>query len=736
MVRLHKGLGLVATDKRQILSGNSYEPLFPKPQATDPLLTQKGEVEDTVQYCIKIVKATLKDTQLIAPMLKKVTLDETCRAIFDFFYKHYNYQIDSPTVEQLRRPARAWKDRKQGIDCDCFSISVSSVLTNLGIPHSFRITKYDGKSYFQHIYVVVPKFKDANLNIRNNYHVIDPVLNKYDVEAPGITEKKDTAMSLEGMPIQYLNGVNGSRLGREYDNLGDGLGSTDVDALYGQFCKCTKQHLINTRNTIAASPAKVSKMYDVKGLLGAYDELIGAWDNEAKREAVLEKLSGSEELLLNSNLQGLGDLIHGNDDELFGVITAELTGLSGLDGKKQEVRKQVIKKQEKKVNDAGKKVATKTASKIAPIKKGTKGTFTNIKNANKIVKPMVKKAGAQAKVVAKKVGKQIVKNNPVTLSARAGMLMAMKTNFGKIASRAIWGVRSAEEARAAGVTESYRQKSIKAYQKILHTFVDTLKGQEAALKKAIITGRASKVSKKLASKGALKGTDGLNGLGVVTEASITSALAFITPILAFMNSIFKTPSGKEETETGGVTALTSDDPYKVSPEIEPSTISAKDTVAIERTYKKQVEDAPIESSNEAEGTAAPAARSAASSSNSQSDYVDYGGKPDPEKARKYKEEQDAAYKAEEEALDAKNRNSSYYKDSNGIEWSYGKQIEKTPPTKDAVDQPETNGKTGLFVVGGLALAGIGIAMAKASSNKKKQAPVNGPAKKVKSIKLK
>jgi hypothetical protein len=92
------------------------------------------------------------------------------------------YENDDMGLEQLRTPARSWRDRKRGVDCDDFSIFCASVLTCKGIPYKFRITKYDGKSYFQHIYCV------ATINGREV--VIDPVIDRYDYEKP-YSEKKD-----------------------------------------------------------------------------------------------------------------------------------------------------------------------------------------------------------------------------------------------------------------------------------------------------------------------------------------------------------------------------------------------------------------------------------------------------------------------------------------------------------------------------------------------------------------
>lgn len=124
-----------------------------------------------------IVLNTLYQTEEIAQALRGKNLHETLRNIAHYFQYHYRYKQDHASREQLRTPARAHADRRTGVDCDCFSISVSSILTNLGIEHYWRKTKpYKSDPDYGHIYVVVPKFKGADLNVRANYYVIDPVV--------------------------------------------------------------------------------------------------------------------------------------------------------------------------------------------------------------------------------------------------------------------------------------------------------------------------------------------------------------------------------------------------------------------------------------------------------------------------------------------------------------------------------------------------------------------------------
>ena len=169
------GRGAITYGKRSITDTNQFDYLFEglQPQYTDPILHPDGDVDFTVQQMSEIAKRCKPQTAKLAQYLKGKDLINTCYNIHQFFVKYYQYAEDSKFTEQIREPIRAYYDRKTGIDCDCFSTSVSSILLNLKIKHCFRITKYE-KSEWQHVYVVVPD--------GNGYIVIDCVISEFDFE--------------------------------------------------------------------------------------------------------------------------------------------------------------------------------------------------------------------------------------------------------------------------------------------------------------------------------------------------------------------------------------------------------------------------------------------------------------------------------------------------------------------------------------------------------------------------
>jgi len=232
---------------RQLKSGIEYNQLFPKAEVQTTTVRKNAEVSHTVAFIPKVVMETLHHTSQIAPLLLGNTVHDTCKNIWHFVYEHIAYKKDKEGYEQIRSPARTWHDRKQGVDCDCYTTFISSILTNLQIPHTFRITKYS-RPQFQHIYPIVPIGKDK-------YITIDCVVDKFNYEEP-FTQKQDTKMDLE-----YLNGLDGEELlFADTTNL-DAIGLIDTDeALLGDLGRRRQN---NNAPSIRGKPKILSKALNV-----------------------------------------------------------------------------------------------------------------------------------------------------------------------------------------------------------------------------------------------------------------------------------------------------------------------------------------------------------------------------------------------------------------------------------------------------------------------------------------
>ncbi|AXT51331.1 hypothetical protein D1818_10990 [Aquimarina sp. BL5] len=192
-----------AQTKRHIRATRSFDHLIPSSVQKDTVMVGAGKakLEDTLQLMQLVVGETLQDTQNLASKLKGHNVTDTCKRIWNFVYQHIQYKMDKIGVEQVRRPSRTWADRFTGVDCDCYTVFIGSILTNLGIPFKMRITKYGGKHHFQHVYPIVP--------IPNGHIAIDCVADQFNYEVP-YSEKKDIkaigSFSIDGLGT--LSGVD------------------------------------------------------------------------------------------------------------------------------------------------------------------------------------------------------------------------------------------------------------------------------------------------------------------------------------------------------------------------------------------------------------------------------------------------------------------------------------------------------------------------------------------------
>ncbi len=186
-------LGFVASQKRDIAPGNEYDNLFSIASFEDPIRHKSMEVRKTLELMAEIVQRDKKQTKKLANKLYDSNKSKFAKNIWDFVYNHIQYELDESGIEQLRTPRRTWADRFEGVDCDCMSIFISSILTNKNIPHFFRITKY-GRPNWQHVYVVVPDGDDEI--------IIDTVMDSFNSEKE-YSVKKDfnpqTGKELRGL---------------------------------------------------------------------------------------------------------------------------------------------------------------------------------------------------------------------------------------------------------------------------------------------------------------------------------------------------------------------------------------------------------------------------------------------------------------------------------------------------------------------------------------------------------
>ncbi len=464
--------------------GHEFEGIMPAPTFTEVLVKRNGTVTDTVAEMKKVIKSYAWQTAKLAPLLKGKDLYDTCRKIWEHLFLHIKYKEDTEGKEELRLSTLSWNLRTiRGIDCDDFTIFAGSILYNLKIPFYIRIARYAGKDYFQHVYAVIP-FQGRR------YITIDAVLDEYDSEKTTVETKDFLVMNtsnLNGIDISVLGGVDDDTL-NEISGILSGEDFREVAELEGlgnvasrdQELRAIKNHLLRTRRIIAERPHLIKEVEHPQSFLGMVDYALKYWDTD-KRDEALDALSGQEDRL--NELEGMQGYDEAHEDvELFYGIAG--LGASDVLGK--------VKKQRK--------------------------FFDKVKQA-------AKKAGQGIK----KIAKGLIRFNPLTVSIRAAVLLALKINLLKVSSKLKWGYLTEAEAREKKFNMDEWRKVKSQLAKAENMFVKILQGKAENFKRAILKGRAGKLS----------GTGSELGFVVAaaTAASATAAVPFITKILNLLKKI-------------------------------------------------------------------------------------------------------------------------------------------------------------------------------------------------------
>jgi hypothetical protein len=480
------GLGFVSTTEKKLDRSTTYDHLFPQPDWQQRIVRRDGLVTDVIAEMKKVIFGYRHQTRAFASYMRGNTLYDTCRNIWSFWYHRCKYKEDQEGLEQLRTPSRTYWEgagfepnadpEDFGLDCDDFADAVSQTLLNLGIPNFLRIARYPLKDYFQHVYVMVPNGKQ---NI-----IIDCVLDAFDQEKFPAETKDFLIMdtySFKGIDVAVLSGIGDTApllevvTGSDFFSL-SGLGETpdekkEMDALY--------QHIKKTRDLVAENPELVKEVEHPEQFLKMLDYAIQYWNTDKRSEA-LAILAANEDRA--NQLRGFSPGSDTSESEI------ELRGLAG----------------------GGYEVLGKIG--------GQRKFFSKVKEAAKKVGEGIKKVAVAA-----------VKYNPLTIAARAGVLLAMKTNLFHFADHLKWGYLTEPEAKQHGFDMDEWKKSHDAVQNTNKMFTNILQGDENNLKHQILTGRAGNLA-----------SVNLGSLGiepVSTVATTAAATGFLAKIKDFIKGI-------------------------------------------------------------------------------------------------------------------------------------------------------------------------------------------------------
>ena len=349
---------------------------------------------------------------------------------------------------------------------------------------------------------------------------------------------------------EVLSGLGSTHDSEEkFDHILQGfdlVGSLGAISTHEDDLQAVRDYYTNVRNLVAASPAEYfDTVEQATQSIGAIDYIIVNTDNKARLQKALGLLAGigiSDEQH-EDFLEELGFADYFDEMDSLGAID----GLYGLDGKAKRQEKKAAKKAAKAEKKAAKaqakvekkaakaeakavrqqakaerkearavrkenKAVAKAAKKEAKadlkaarksgdkeaiatakaVKKAAKQTLKAVKKENRQevraeIKQRIKNGFKKIGQGLKKVWKAIVRFNPLTLAARGGTLLAMRTNMFKFAQKIYPGTISQQEAANNGISVADWQKGQEAYKKALNIF-EKIGGKDYNFKAAVKIG--------------------------------------------------------------------------------------------------------------------------------------------------------------------------------------------------------------------------------------------------------
>lgn len=554
-----------AAHQRQLRAGTEYQRHFDfrDLENTNPVLAN-GDTFTTIREMDKWIRKYQWQTATVAKELQGNTLEATCRKVWEFAYRHFQYRLDKDGVEQLRTPLRAWKDRASGIDCDCYAILISTILLNLGIAHKLRKTKYRGGADYQHIYVVVPRPG------RSDYFTIDPVVDAFDYEEP-FTAKYDHPMQIQGLngtapapvaarmslrglgavkprrpfPLEF-SGLNRpfvalSGLGRpntgadtvgyaelriraeQVPEVAAALGGTVAEAsaylggvqtISTELLDSIRDHLSNTATGITKS--KETSLYELRDKIR---QVLAVWGNAAQRDALIAQFGQTGTVAPELRAAGVPvsessytDVAERGLGDLFGAIGDFFSNVGHA------------------VGQAGSWVGNAAGTAGHAIGQAGSWVGSNVANIASGAWQAAQQAGSWLGQQAVAIGKLILKYNPLSILIRLGLRVAFRVNLFHMSERLALGYLTAEQAQARRLN---RDEWLKVCDRLdgVKSMWNGLQGDPNVLRDSLFVGYNS--------ADATKGTEQLRGLSgdPVTASSTLAATGFIATIMNWLKNI-------------------------------------------------------------------------------------------------------------------------------------------------------------------------------------------------------
>ncbi len=274
------GLGVVASGAREINTGNQFDSYYPSRKPKETTITL-GTSYDTLNLMVEKIQQDHKEAAKIAKKLYSANREIFARNIFNHIYNNFQYKQDPKNREQVKGVSASYALRKSGIDCDDMAFLTGAILYNFGIPFSIRKISKSATGDYSHVYIVVPKSDGANLSTRDNYYVIDPVLDKFDFEYPkNNLPKYYDEVIVNPKNITAMNGI-----------------TCDCGTMQGitEYALDTKNGWVELRANIINGVEQVPNGESPEDFISKVDLLIESWDDPDKREYVIALLIVDEE---------------------------------------------------------------------------------------------------------------------------------------------------------------------------------------------------------------------------------------------------------------------------------------------------------------------------------------------------------------------------------------------------------------------------------------------------------
>lgn len=498
-----------------------------------------------------LISKVVDNYKSVAPLAAHLKGDSERQSAFNVWYwlhENIRYNYDAPGAEEIRSPARAWADRKSGVDCDCLAVFTYCLLLAMGYKPQFEIVAF--KDTWAHIYV--------NLNGL----AVDRVLNKFGARPPLIQKKKMLEVpvySLEGCDINAaLSGLEATVLKKIENGT-----ATKRDCCDYRKAQCLKRFSGNPveQKVMAMFMPYVYDVDPTDGAIYFYGQPIATAarqiDRMLQEVAMTHKnsLSGLSEAELNGIFKKIGSALKKAATATVKAVAAPVKAAVKVTTSAVKATTNAVKATANVVK-AGVQAATgnKEGAKETIQKAGeqAKAAVVNpTKDAVNITKETVKETVVDPTVTAVRATVEIVKVilvklNPVTVLMRNALRALVAINFLGIANRLLYGKQmyQAQPARAAfkaeGYTDDELDRMLKAFERV-DKFYTKMGGDRNKMWDAITKG----YKRKALFKGGYKNTDVINdddtlsGLGepLTIGACLAAVGSFFASIWKWIKNI-------------------------------------------------------------------------------------------------------------------------------------------------------------------------------------------------------